>query len=285
MKKNLALLFILAIIIITLLFPSIIFKSFEASYYLFIFSVFPSLFLMMILTDIIINYRLADNILPIIEFITKPFKISGYSSVIWFLSIFAGSPGNAKMITTALNQNLIAIKEAEKLINITNFFNPLFIINTIGFNFFNNQLIGISLWTSMIIVNLLIASFYKKRTTSTIKLSFKPINLYQIVINAVKTLIIIFTLIFISTCLINLLNSFNINHQLLSIIEITNGMYYLGLNHDIKKIILAIILINNGSLSIILQNIMILQSTNINLKPYIIIKLVQILLFILACTY
>lgn len=281
MKKNFILLIIMAVIMITLYLPSIIFQSFETSFNLFVFAVFPSLFLMMILADIIINYKLADNVLPVIEGITKPFKISGYSSLIFFLSIFTGTPGNAKMISSALNQQFISTKEAEKLILITNFFNPLFVINTIGYKFFSNQAIGIWLFTSMFFLNFLIALFYKSGEQVALPKNHQSIGINQIITHVFKTLFIIFTIIFVCTYAINLLDYFGINKYLLSVIELTNGMYFLGNNCDIKKIILGLILINNGSLSIILQNILILKSTTINLKPYFIVKISQIILFML----
>ena len=202
--KNLLFVSILGIIIFSLFFPMIIFNSFENSFYLFFFSVFPSLFLMLICSEIIINYELANGFLPIIEFITKPYKIKGYASLIFFLSIFTGTPGNSKLIGSALKKQQINQDQAEQLLCISSFFNPLFVINTIGFKLFNNQNIGIILFISMFIINLIIALFFKKTNYQYQPIKHSKITFNDIIISSLKTLSIIFVIIFISSIILNL---------------------------------------------------------------------------------
>jgi len=283
--KNLLFIGIIGALVFILFFPIIIFISFEASFYLFLFSVFPTLFLMLICSEIIIQYRLADNFLPIIEVLTKPFKINGYASLIFFLSIFTGTPGNAKLIGTAYQNKQINSYQAEQLLCITSFFNPLLVISTIGFKFFGNQTIGLMLFASLFLVNLIIARFFKEvkyigRTNFT-----KPPIFNEIIISSLKTMAIIFSVIFMSAILLNGLKMFIDNYYLLSIIEFVNGMFTLSDNYTIKKIILALILINQESFSIILQSISIIKGYDIKISKYLIIKAILSIMFVIVALF
>ena len=110
---------------------------------IFISNLLPSIAVIFTITDILNNYNLPYYLNKTLgKTIEKIFKIPRDSSYIIFMSITSGFPSSSKLIKDALDKKIINSFEATKLLSMTHFANPLFII-TISNNLFHDKNIGI----------------------------------------------------------------------------------------------------------------------------------------------
>ena len=96
--------------------------------------VFPSIFPILIISDLILSTNIINLISNICGGIFKTiFKVSKYSSYVFFMSLFSGSPSNAKYINDLLVNNIIDKNEAIKILSMSLLYNPLLIISITSF--------------------------------------------------------------------------------------------------------------------------------------------------------
>lgn len=284
-KKYILLTFILIIFLLNI---SIVLSSVTDASVIFYTKIFVSVFPFIILSNILIyfNYHLFLN-----KIFKKPlnklFNISS-SSIIFILSILSSMPSNSIYTKNLLDNKLININEANKILTFTYFPSISFMIGTVGYKMFNNIKIGIIILLSNYIYNILIGIYLKKdkinftleNKNSINKTSFFDM-LTNTILNAFKTCAIILGNLIIFIIIINILNKYlNINNTLLSILsgllELTTGSNMLSLL-DINinlKIALTSLIINFSGLSILFQSKSILNDYNINIKRILIIKLI-----------
>lgn len=284
-KKYILLTFILIIFLLNI---NIVLSSVTDASVIFYTKIFVSVFPFIILSNILIyfNYHLFLN-----KIFKKPlnklFNISS-SSIIFILSILSSMPSNSVYTKNLLDNKLININEANKILTFTYFPSISFMIGTIGYKMFNNIKIGIILLLSNYIYNILIGIYLRKdkinftleNENSINKTSFFDM-LTNTILNAFKTCAIILGNLIIFIIIINILNKYlNINNTLLSILsgllELTTGSNMLSLL-DINinlKIALTSLIINFSGLSILFQSKSILNDYNINIKRILIIKLI-----------
>ena len=284
-KKYILLTFILIIFLLNI---NIVLSSVTDASVIFYTKIFVSVFPFIILSNILIyfNYHLFLN-----KIFKKPlnklFNISS-SSIIFILSILSSMPSNSIYTKNLLDNKLININEANKILTFTYFPSISFMIGTVGYKMFNNIKIGIILLLSNYIYNILIGIYLRKdkinftleNENSINKTSFFDM-LTSTILNAFKTCAIILGNLIIFIIIINILNKYlNINNTLLSILsgllELTTGSNMLSLL-DINinlKIALTSLIINFSGLSILFQSKSILNDYNINIKRILIIKLI-----------
>lgn len=284
-KKYIILTFILIIFLLNI---NIVLTSVTDASVIFYTKIFVSVFPFIILSNILIyfNYHLFLN-----KIFKKPlnklFNISS-SSIIFILSILSSMPSNSIYTKNLLDNKIISINEANKILTFTYFPSISFMIGTIGYKMFNNIKIGIILLLSNYIYNILIGIYLRKdkinftleNENSINKTSFFDM-LTNTILNAFKTCAIILGNLIIFIIIINILNKYlNINDTLLSILsgllELTTGSNMLSLL-DINinlKIALTSLIINFSGLSILFQSKSILNDYNINIKRILIIKLI-----------
>lgn len=284
-KKYILLTFILIIFLLNI---NIVLSSVTDASVIFYTKIFVSVFPFIILSNILIyfNYHLFLN-----KIFKKPlnklFNISS-SSIIFILSILSSMPSNSIYTKNLLDNKLININEANKILTFTYFPSISFMIGTVGYKMFNNIKIGILLLLSNYIYNILIGIYLRKdkinftleNENSINKTSFFDM-LTNTILNAFKTCAIILGNLIIFIIIINILNKYlNINNTLLSILsgllELTTGSNMLSLL-DINinlKIALTSLIINFSGLSILFQSKSILNDYNINIKRILIIKLI-----------
>ena len=284
-KKYILLTFILIIFLLNI---NIVLSSVTDASVIFYTKIFVSVFPFIILSNILIyfNYHLFLN-----KIFKKPlnklFNISS-SSIIFILSILSSMPSNSIYTKNLLDNKLININEANKILTFTYFPSISFMIGTVGYKMFNNIKIGIILLLSNYIYNILIGIYLRKdkinftleNKNSINKTSFFDM-LTSTILNAFKTCAIILGNLIIFIIIINILNKYlNINNTLLSILsgllELTTGSNMLSLL-DINinlKIALTSLIINFSGLSILFQSKSILNDYNINIKRILIIKLI-----------
>ena len=199
----------------------------------------------------------------------------------------SGFPGNAKFIKEQLDRKTINYMDATKLLTMTHFSNPLFIIYAVGINVLKSQKIGIIVLLSHYITNFIIGFLFRNIYLEEKKYQEKEviynkslpfINLLNISFHKTFTTsitvlgIIIFFSLFskIINTYLNL-NSFS-NLMLNGLLEITNGFNNLAsFNASIKfKAIVATIFLSFGGISIHLQVMSLLLKYQINYYLYFI---------------
>ena len=237
-KKYILLTFILIIFLLNI---NIVLSSVTDASVIFYTKIFVSVFPFIILSNILIyfNYHLFLN-----KIFKKPlnklFNISS-SSIIFILSILSSMPSNSIYTKNLLDNKLININEANKILTFTYFPSISFMIGTVGYKMFNNIKIGIIILLSNYIYNILIGIYLRKdkinftleNKNSINKTSFFDM-LTNTILNAFKTCAIILGNLIIFIIIINILNKYlNINNTLLSILsgllELTTGSNMLSL--------------------------------------------------------
>ncbi|MEG1899960.1 MAG: hypothetical protein RR161_00165 [Bacilli bacterium] len=275
------------------------------SFYMFINNVFPTLFVFFIISDLLINFGFSELISELFKnSFAKIFNIKKESVYIFIISLISGFPGSSKYIKDMLDNGLIDIKDATKLLTFTHFSNPLFIIGTIGISFLNNKFIGflilIAHYLGAIIVGILFRNFYKKEIAME-KVSFyfainnmhkKRISNHKFIkilsnsiLNAFNTLTLIFGLITVFSLINNIfINNFITNNYFKIIIsgllEFTNGLKLLSISNlnRLSKALLACSFISFGGFCVHLQVFSILSDYNINYFTYLCSRIVHLLI-------
>ena len=264
---------------------NIVFNSIINSSKIWFYNIIPSIFPIYIMVDLLINY----NILNLISYLFSPlmkyiFKMKKETAIIFLLSIISGFPSNSKYINSFLDNNIININEANKLLMFTHFSNPLFIINSIGINFLHNKKIGILILISHYITNIIIGFINKNyyvdysntgKIIENKKSSFITTLTYSIY-NSIKILILLYgiiTIFMIITSLINVNINLNpiLNCIICGILEITNGIYYTS-NLSIPLIYKACLItffLSFGGFCIHMQVLSILNKYKINYFNYL----------------
>ena len=269
MTKNIKRLVVLTLLFTLLILyikeSNLIIKEFLSYTNLFITKLLPSVFIIYILSDLLINYGII-NLLK---------KITKYPTTIYILliSLISGFPSGPKTIKNLKDQNYISEEDANKLIKSTHFPNPIFVFSTISLITKN---IGI-IYISIIISNLII--LLKTKPTSNNKLpSIKEkdftTTLSNSIIQTLKIIILIYgTSIFFYLISIIILNYFNTKELYIiinTIFDLTKGIQTTSLitNQTIKDLVI-ILLLTISPLNINIQIKSILSDTNIKYINFI----------------
>ena len=256
---------------------------------LFINNLFPSIFIFFTITDILNNYNLPYYLSKTLgNLIEKIYKIPSISSYIIFMSLTSSFPSNAKLIKDALDKKIINSYEATKILTMTHFSNPLFIM-IVG-SMFHDKNIGLIILLVHYITNFIVGLLFRNIYKCEKKDKSYPISKQLPFIDLLKTSfyntfklsisilgIIIFFSIMITTVNKYLnLNSFS-NLLLNGLLEITTGLKYLvSLNIEkTKAIALATFFISFGGFSIHMQTMTILNKYDINYYIYLIARIIH----------
>lgn len=261
MKRKLLILLIILFLFLIFKNYSLVLSSTILATNIWFYKVFPYLFIMLIIVDLLIN----------LDFAAYFKKTSNY---IFILSIISGTPLQSYLIGNMVKNNIISIEYANTLLKFTFFANPLFIYTILN-SIFSNKYIVFKLIVIIYLTNIIIYFIYKKNLKENNK-SFKSvnINLASSIKNSINTSLMVLGVITFYLILSNtLLNSFNINTILnifiRGIIEMTQGLNSL-INTNINyKEFLTIFLINFGGLSIHTQVKCILDEYNLSYKEFL----------------
>ncbi len=282
-KKNLILLYLLiAFEIIILLNSNVVIKSVTSSSILFILNIFPSMFPGMIIGNLLIKERIW---LIIPNSIKKIFnKLFGFDDVltsIFIISMFCGTPSNALYINEYLND-----EKAQKMLQITHFINPLFVVAGVGIGLFKSAKIGFMLLFIMWIENFIKSFILREKNINinkeiNIKENSFINNLIESVKAAINASLLIFGLVICFNLLVSLISNIfyipdNINTILNGILEMTGGIIKLKNINIIMpvKIILAYFFLNFGGLCIHMQTFSMIENKKISYLKYLIFRLI-----------
>lgn len=299
-KKLKYIILTLILIIFILNIKIVINSTYEASL-LFFKKVFITIFPFVILCDFLIYFNYHIFIKGIFgKIINKIFNIDSNTSIIFILSIFSSHPSNAIYIKNLLDNKIIDIKVANRILIYTYFPSIAFVIGVIGISLYNSFKVGLMLWIICFINNILIGLFLRKDNVyiESINNETKNISFFECfklsIIKAINTSFIILGNLIVFTIIINLIvNYISINPTILSVLtgflELTSGVISISLL-DIPfnvKFALTSLILNFSSLSILFQSFSILSSYKINIKKTLTIKLmfsIITFLLIIICT-
>ena len=233
-------------------------------------NIVPNLLPMFIITSLIIESNLIINICNIFgKLFNKIFKCSNYGIFIYFLSLFTGSPSNAKYINDLVNNNLISNTLSDKLLLFTSNYNILLIYSL--FTLYLNKSISIKIISIIIISNIIVGLIFRNINYIDLKTNYikRKINISKIIKDTLDTLLMILGTLIFFNIIINLLPIKNmlLKNILNGFLEITTGLKgleYLDISTNIK-ILLSTIYLSFGGLSIHTQIKSILPDTNYTL--------------------
>ena len=281
------------IFIVIIMNKTIVSKTIINSFYIWFNTLMPSMLPMFIISDILISYNFTKYIpKKIIGFISKIFNTSNNATLVILLSLISGFPLNAMNIKTSYDNNFITKDEAEHLLLFNHFPNPLFILNTVGLLYLNNNKYGIIILISTILSNIIIGIIFRKRNNLTnincISKNSKSQTFTEIFSNSIKKSINSLLMISVTICLFLILstliiNIFNLNSYLSlvtkAVLEMTMALEQIpSMNiSDICKVIFSSAIISLGGLSIHMQVISILDE-KIRYRNYFIGRIYQMII-------
>lgn len=245
---------------------------------LFFESVFPSLFPMFIINDILMNYNFFTLFNKFFGHpLKKIFHTSSSANYCLIMSLFSGTPTNGYIVTNLVKEKKLTSKDAGIILSYAFFLNPLFLYNILS-SIFNSKEITLKIILINYSINFLIAFFLRKykynekeKTKETAPESFTKV-LKNSIERSSKTLLLILGTIIFYFIICEGINSF-IDSPLLNcfingLLEATGGLsklITLNVNYKLKEI-LACIFISFGGLSIHTQIKTIIQEANISYK-------------------
>lgn len=260
---------------------NIIIDSVNVSINLFIKNLFVSLFPFFIFADFLINYNY-------IYYLSKIFKFK-YSYVI-LMCMLSGLPSNAKYIGKLLENNQIKKEDAEILMSVTFFPNPMFVVVSIGVLVFNSTFTGIVMLLNIYLSNIIFYLIkYKKLTKNNIKINNNHLSFSSLlkssILNNMNTLIVILGTIVFFTTLTNILFNYIempalFESIITSIFEMTSGIKKISdltIPTNLKYMLISSSLSLSG-LSILAQASSMLSNYNLDFKSIIKNKLIILLL-------
>ncbi len=273
LKKIFTIILFFLLIIILFKYNYILNKSVIEAFLLWIKKVFPSLFIMFILNDIIIELNLLSFL-----------KINHQ---IILLSLFSGTPTATFIIKEMLNKGNITLENANRLMSYTYFSNPLFLYNILSLSF-NNYItfkIIIIHYLTNYIISLIFHNKYSNKINNTSKQNNLLLILPKAINKSINTLFMILGTITFYMIITNLfMKIINLNPlgEVLfkGLLEITQGLNILSkLNiQSLIKEITALAIISFGGLSIHTQVLSIISDTNINYYYFFIGRILHILI-------
>lgn len=261
---------------------------------LFLENVFPSLFPMFLVNDILMNYNFYFVIEKSIgKIVRKIFGFSSMASYIFIMSMFSGTPTNAYLTANLVKEKKLSSKDASIILTYSCFLNPLFLYTMLQ-TIFHSTSITLKLMLIQYGLNFLIAFLFrnypyeKKENPILSPLSFSK-TLSKSLKRSMETLLLILgTILFyflISEAVaiffpVPLLQCF-----LNGILEATGGLaklILLNVNIPFKEV-LSSLFISFGGLSIHTQIKNIIQEENISYHYFFLSRIFHALLSTLIC--
>ncbi len=256
---------------------------------LFFENVFPSLFPMFIINDILMNY----NFFYFIEktfhkFFKKIFNFSPTASYVFIMSMFSGTPTNAYIISNLVKEKRLTKEDASVILSYSCFLNPLFLYNMLNAIFLDKR-ITIKIMIIHYSVNFLIALFfrkypYEKKKDKQFKMDSFSLVLSKSLKRSADTLFLVLgTILFyfiICEGITIFFHSSIFNCFLNGILETTGGLAklkFLNINFQLKQIFVCIF-INFTGFSIHSQIKNITNEEKINFHYFFLARIVHALL-------
>lgn len=229
MKRKLIIFIIMTLIILIFKNYQLVLSSTIDGVNIWFYKVFPYLFIMIIIQDLLINLDFANF-----------FKRT--STYIFFMSIISGSPSNAYIISKLVKEEKITKEYGNTCLIFTFFTNPLFLYSILNI-IFNSLYMTIKIMIIIYISNFIIYLYYKKDLpVANMYGKSSNINLPSSIKSSINTnLMVLGSIVFYFIISNILINTFNIGYPfnifLRGLLEMTQGLNnVIYLNSDIKVI-------------------------------------------------
>lgn len=277
MKRKLIIFTIMTLIILVFKNYQLVLSSTIDGVNIWLYKVFPYLFIMIIIQDLLINLNFANF-----------FKRT--STYIFFMSIISGSPSNAYIISKLVKEGKITKEYGNICLIFTFFTNPLFLYSILNL-IFDSFYMTIKIMIIIYISNFIIYLYYKKDLPVT-NMSGKPsnINLPSSIKSSINTnLMVLGSIVFYFIISSILIETFNICYPfdifLRGILEMTQGLNnVIHLNSNIK-VITTIIFITFGGLSIHTQVKCILDEYGLDYKYFFKGRILQLVIAVILASF
>lgn len=267
MKRKITILLIMTFIILIFKNYEIVLKSTLDATTIWLNKVFPYLFIMIIIQDLLINLNFSSF-----------FKNTAV--YIFIMSLLSGTPSGTYIISKLKEQNIITKEYANTCLIFTFFANPLFLYSILN-SIFLSKLTTIRLMLILYLTNLILYFIYKKDLPSNGKsINTNEINLSSSIKTSINTTITVLGVITFYLILSNIIiTEFNIiypfNIFFKGFLEMTQGLASL-INSSIKfKEVIAMIFISFGGFSIHTQVSCILNEANLSYKYFFKGRIIQ----------
>lgn len=267
MKRKITILLIMTFIILIFKNYEIVLKSALDATTIWLNKVFPYLFIMIIIQDLLINLNFSSF-----------FKNTAV--YIFIMSLLSGTPSGTYIISKLKQQNIITKEYANTCLIFTFFANPLFLYSILN-SIFLSKLTTIRLMLILYLTNLILYFIYKKDLPSNGKsINTNEINLSSSIKTSINTTITVLGVITFYLILSNIIiTEFNIiypfNIFFKGFLEMTQGLASL-INSSIKfKEVIAMIFISFGGFSIHTQVSCILNEANLSYKYFFKGRIIQ----------
>ena len=267
MKRKITILLIMTFIILIFKNYEIVLKSTLDATTIWLNKVFPYLFIMIIIQDLLINLNFS-------------FFFKNTAIYIFIMSLLSGTPSGTYIISKLKEQNIITKEYANTCLIFTFFANPLFLYSILN-SIFLSKLTTIRLMLILYLTNLILYFIYKKDLPSNGKsINTNEINLSSSIKTSINTTITVLGVITFYLILSNIIiTEFNIiypfNIFFKGFLEMTQGLASL-INSSIKfKEVIAMIFISFGGFSIHTQVSCILNEANLSYKYFFKGRIIQ----------
>ena len=239
--------------------------------------VFPFLFLMMVINNLLLKLNFPYYL---------SFIIKNPSLYVMILSMISGSPLNAVILDKFLQEKKLNEKQASLILCFTSFNNPLFLYNYF-YLIFQDKIIIIKLFLIIYLSNIIIYLFLKKKLNlNNFSFPYEENSFMQSLTSSIKEAILNMINIFATIFCFYLITSTLIKTEGLipcltkGLIEITQGLNsisYLNISLKIKELLVLVILQFQG-LAIHIQIASILSKYNINYKYFYLSRIFLIII-------
>lgn len=249
--------------------PYLIVNSVNYSINIFLSNILPTLGPFFILADALINYGY-------VNYISYFFRFK-YSNLI-LMSMVSGLPSNAKYISSFMSRGLISKKEAEILLSVTFFPNPMFVIGSVGTLMLGSIKLGVVLLIILYLSNLIVFLFYYKKLDNSYSnndVISEPFSVFikKSILKTSESLLVILGTIVIFVTLSNVIYEFinlgdTVNAILSSVLEMTSGikkMSEVNILLSLKFVLISVTLAFSG-ISVLTQGLSLINIDDINIK-------------------
>lgn len=273
MKRKLLILLIMTFIILIFKNYEIVLESSTYAAKVWFYNVFPYLFIMIIIEDLLINLNFAN-------------LFKNNAIYIFVMSLLSGSPTGAYIVAKLYKQKIISKKYANTCLIFTFFANPLFLYSMLN-TIFLNKYTTIKLILILYITNFILYLLYKKDLPKESKsINHEDINISASIKTSINTTITVLGVITFYLILSNIIiNEFNIiypfNILFKGFLEMTQGLVLLVNSDFLYKELLAMLFISFGGFSIHTQVASILNEASLSYKYFLKGRIIQTVLVLI----
>ena len=244
----------------------------------------PSLFIMLVISNYILENNLIDFKTLKLKYLNKLFNTNSNAILLILFMILLGTPSSIILINTYVKQKRIDKDMAKRLLYCTCIISPSFIIGVCGINIFNSNDTGIFLWLIQVITCLILLIIFRK--TKIIVTNNNSLNKYTIkkaLLNSAVSILLISGYLIIFIAFFNLATYYIdpfIKSTLIYIFEFSLGclnISTLNITFNLKLIYITIILAFSG-ICMHYQILSVISEFKVNYFKYIIFKIIQCLI-------